>query len=246
MNIHYGRGEIPVNTNDQKASRKNPNKFQEWKGKWANLQSKLYLIIHEISSGIFWNYEAQECLSILASCESITIIASSSLLNANLLWDSLLFSRFAWRFIEVNTFQHSKLPFDHPFIRNIVTGPGGIIMKENTGENLIPVLRSFGKGHIEFLQRIGDAYFKSKQKTETTAKYFRNGHIMFPFQEALEIALNSLIVKKKADLTALIKELIDHRILLHVLDEKKGGEYLKFLISEIDFKDYVMKFNFQV
>jgi hypothetical protein len=231
-------------TSSTRVSRKQSNPSSEWTGKWANVQSRLYLVIHEITSALFHSPEAQECLSILASCDSITMIASSSLLNGNLLWDSLFQSRYCWRYLKLNTFQHYKIPFDHPLFRNVVSGPGGLLMRETTGQSLLTVLTSLGHKHIEFLNKIGACYLKSKNNSENNgvSPYYQNGYIIIPSQEVVVWCTQDMIVQKNADLQVLLKELIDHRILVTQYHETKG-QVLKFLISEDDFQIIKQSFN---
>lgn len=262
LNAHYGRtgeklvvgdGTVlsssantalgPAKPPTRRSLARQPSANSEGKGKWAYNQSKLYLIVQDICGHSFHSSEAQECLSILAACESTTMIATTSSMNSHLLWSSLTAFRYAWRYIRVNTFLHHSIPTDHILFLTTTTA-SGVVVKETTGEALIPVLRSLAKRHIEFLIAIANTYIRAKSQN-AHEKYHLGvigSYIIFPFTEAADIALAGLIVKSKGELLTLIKEFIDHNILTHEIMEKKG-EFLKFLISEQDLRMIILRFS---
>lgn len=262
LNAHYGRtgeklvvgdGTVlnssgntalgPAKPPTRRSLARQPSANSEGKGKWAYNQSKLYLIVQDICGHSFHSSEAQECLSILAACESITMVATTSSMNSHLLWSSLTAFRYSWRYIRVNTFLHHSIPTDHILFLTTTTA-SGVVVKETTGEALIPVLRSLAKRHIEFLIAIANTYIRAKSQN-AHEKYHLGvigSYIIFPFTEAADIALAGLIVKSKGELLTLIKEFIDHNILTHEIMEKKG-EFLKFLISEQDLRMIILRFS---
>jgi hypothetical protein len=210
--------------------------------KWNYVHSKLYLLIYEISNGTFSHPEAQECLSILASCPAISILATSSLLNVNLLFNSLTFFHCNWRFLCINTYEFSKLTFSHPFIKGISASSNGIIIKESTGDALLTILDSFAKRHVDFLVDIAKYYQIAKKANEHEIYLHKiTGGIMIPINEVINCAKKKGTANSKGELLILLKEFVDHKILSHVYDTK--GEFISFCINEDDFEIVIAKYG---
>jgi hypothetical protein len=210
--------------------------------KWNYVHSKLYLVIYEISNGTFAHPEAQECLSILASCPAISILATSSLLNVNLLFNSLTFFHCNWRFLCVNTYESSKLPLSHPFIKGISTSSNGIIIKESTGNALLTILDSFAKRHVDFLVDIAKKYQLAK-KTNDHEKFHHKitGNIIISTNDVLDLTKKKGTANSRSELFTLLKEFVDHKILLHQTDKK--GDFISFCITEDDFDIIIAKYG---
>ncbi|CAG8458796.1 13593_t:CDS:2 [Ambispora leptoticha] len=74
---------------------------------------KLYLVFHNIDAPQLRAEQTYHCLSIIASCPNICLIASTDHINIGLLFDQMTTSRFNWLWFELATFQPHKI--EHSF-----------------------------------------------------------------------------------------------------------------------------------
>ena len=72
----------------------------------------LILLIHNIDGDRLCYHDTQSCLSLLADCPYIRIIASCNHLNTSLLWDSYTLPLFHWHYCHTPTFVPTPIVFD--------------------------------------------------------------------------------------------------------------------------------------
>ncbi|CAG8433837.1 9600_t:CDS:1 [Ambispora gerdemannii] len=75
--------------------------------------NKLYLVFHNIDAVQLRTEQTYNCLSIIASCPNIRLIASTDHINIGMLFDQVTTSRFNWLWFELATFQPHKI--EHSF-----------------------------------------------------------------------------------------------------------------------------------
>ncbi|RYG98112.1 hypothetical protein EON65_51855 [archaeon] len=127
-------------------------------GRYAYNQARLYLVIHSICGPLFCHADAQICLSILAGCKCVSILASIDMLNVSLFWDGLSRVRYAWSWYHMPTYISSVLPEDHPCL---IGAEGARESSANNRSNeqysrdreeTMSILSGFPTSHKEFLQ----------------------------------------------------------------------------------------------
>ena len=236
------------NVLERRSRNLNPS-MPKWKGRYAHCQDRLYIVVHELCGPFFENYEVQKCFSILASCESVSIIASVEILNLALTWDADVLHHFDWKYFHLPTYMHHKLPLDHSIIgasaNDILSRKGSNAPKgENGGQGLDAVLDSLTSNHRHFLQKICKevvqrhitASAKPKGDPKKPSKSLSDTKLPneISFSDAFAIAGNALIVRSKPELKTLIAEYIDHKVL--ELDESNSQEVVRLLLSDADIK----------
>lgn len=83
---------------------------ERWGGRFAHAQSRLYLIIHDICGTALSDPVTQHCLATLASCASVSIVATLGNLNSMVHWDSRVLAQFAWSYHHIATFDRYNIP----------------------------------------------------------------------------------------------------------------------------------------
>jgi hypothetical protein len=102
-----GRGRKPSRMVVQDAHR--------WGGRYALAQSKLYVVIHDVCGQALSSLISQQCLSLLAACPSVALLACVENLNSLVLWDRSMLANFHWSFEHAPSYRSFRLPQDHPF-----------------------------------------------------------------------------------------------------------------------------------
>jgi hypothetical protein len=80
-----------------------------WGGRYAQAQSRLYLIIHDITGPALCDAVVQQCLATLAQCVSVSIVATLGNLNSIVQWDRRLLAQFGWSYHHYATFERSPV-----------------------------------------------------------------------------------------------------------------------------------------
>jgi hypothetical protein len=205
--------------------------------RYAHAQAKLYLVIHEICGPCFDHADAQRCLSILAASDSLSLFASVESLNIGLLWDPQTVARFRWRYYHCPTYIHHRVPADHPLLISTAIDLNSIGNKNaahteaaNSGQALVVLLDSLTHNHREFINRFCKALLAKQALMEGNKSVGLVREL--PMSVALDMAMNALIVKNKAELRKLLMEFQDHRVFQTIEDGKI--EVLRILLSDHD------------
>jgi hypothetical protein len=93
----------------QRTARARVDDTERWGGRYALAQSKLYLIIPDICGEFLPDTLSQQCLSILAQCASVSIVATVEGLNSVAVWDRAMLARFQWSYHHCATFERYNL-----------------------------------------------------------------------------------------------------------------------------------------
>eukprot|EP01039_Chlorochromonas_danica_P005863 gene5863-6456_t len=229
------------------------NKAQpKYGGRYAHTQARLYLIIDEICGPIFAHMEAQACLSILAACKSISLIASLEILNLPLLWDSLTLARFAWSYQHLPTYVHHHFPADHCLwshgggeTTSRSSGPDGDVHRTATMFESLPyahreILRIMCRKVIE-KQRLLEERKADKSIATGRAKNKQNKEDphCIDLDDVVKEATASMLARTRAELEVICKNFFDHRILEDLRTAR--GNHLKVLLSDKALQDILAK-----
>jgi len=102
----------------RRSSRTMLSDISRWGGRYALSQSKLFIIIHDIGGELLNNSIAQHCLSILASCSSVSIIATLDNINSTILWNKQDVAHYNWIMDEISTYKHYSIPESSILVNN--------------------------------------------------------------------------------------------------------------------------------
>lgn len=135
-----------------------------WGGRYIQCQGRLHIIVMDIFAPALRTYDAQTCFSILASCQSVNLIATVENLDVAVMWDRHLFSRFQWNYFHLPTFEHNtSFDKDFPFLRSDACNVLDVV---DTNESALP--RMIADGH-EALDS------KSSYTTQSDKKLYGSG-----------------------------------------------------------------------
>ena len=102
----------------RRSSRTMLSDISRWGGRYALSQSKLFIIIHDIGGELLNNSISQHCLSILASCSSVSIIATLDNINSTILWNKQDVANYNWIMDEISTYKHYSIPESSILVNN--------------------------------------------------------------------------------------------------------------------------------
>lgn len=197
--------------NKKRPMRMTTQNAYRWGGRYAIAQSKLYIIIHDILGNNLNNAISQQCLSILASCESVALFVTLENLNSIVHWNKVMLGKFRWIYEDVPTFQHHSIPDNFPLIYDKTTKSDNLLNKEAYDHKIIgvkAVLSSLTKHHNEMFTVLWDEISKYRVNNPNHEKIYG-----IPFKHLSTVLGGKLIIKNDNDLNNLLKEFIDHKLL---------------------------------
>jgi len=107
----------------RRPSRQSVQDHERWGGRYALAKSKLILIVHNICGDALSSSLTQHCLSLLASCKSVAMLATVDNLNSVAHWDRRVLARYHWSYLHTPTFDHARIPHDgFPLISTEMNG----------------------------------------------------------------------------------------------------------------------------
>ena len=130
-------------------SRSNYNRGSIDNPKWNHY----YLLIHNIDGVPLRNYISQKCLSILADCSKIHLIASVDHIHSLFLWDHSMLAKYHWIYHEMTTYKHYYGEcidsFDNPIISSMNN-------QEIKARGIKHVLKSLTPNHCDLLEIVAN------------------------------------------------------------------------------------------
>jgi hypothetical protein len=221
-------------------------------GRYAHTQARLYLLVHEICGPLFSHMEAQACLSIVAHCRSVSVVASAELLNVVQLWDHLSRGRFGWSWYHVPTYVHHRLPADHCILVREKESHGDARGAEGEADRLGLILATLPTAHKDLLHLVCKLSMDKKEQLakKKGAAESRKSKLSIgatPAQDArcvktddvVKAATSAMILKTKTELYEVCKNFFDHRILADV--RIATGAFLKVLLSDPYIADFAKR-----
>jgi hypothetical protein len=195
------------------AERGDPSSSSGAMGRREGMQSKLYIIVHNIGGPSLASRESQLVLSLLGACSAVCLIASLEHLNTSLLWESDVAARFNWIYKHMPTFKHHPLQADSAFLCS--SQQQRFVAGADTATGLKYVLASLSNKHKELFRCICALICEKNQKRIAAAASHKRGKdIAFlqsaPRHELLDAGIRKMIVKNSEDLRKLLKEFVDH------------------------------------
>lgn len=107
----------------RRPSRQSVQDQERWGGRYALAKSKLILVVHNICGDALSSALTQQCLSLLASCKSVAVLATVENLNSVAHWDRRVLARYHWSYHHTPTFEHARIPHDgFPLISTEMNG----------------------------------------------------------------------------------------------------------------------------
>lgn len=159
---HVNEDASPVGIAARKQSRQNVHDQERWGGRYAIAKSKLFLIVHNICGDALSSPLSQECLSILAACKSVAVLATVENLNSVSHWDRRVLSRYNWTYRHAATFEPARIPHDSfPLISGELNGLDG---EAPEGDETVHVSEIDGSG-----ERDQEDYFQTQPQDDDTS-----------------------------------------------------------------------------
>jgi Origin recognition complex subunit 2 len=173
-----------------------------WKGRYRYAHPKLYILIDNIEGQALQNRFSQVCLSYLAACDAVSIIATCEHINTPILWSNEVLGRFNWVFEHVPTFEKHDLP------RNFILFPSKATISECSNKSsLDSLLTSITVKHRELLELIA----KETLAERSNQKISNNNSEGVELSIILSGCKAKLILRTDKELKNMLKELIDQK-----------------------------------
>lgn len=196
----------------------------KWGGRYSHAQAKLYIVVRSIDGESLQSEESQMCLSLLAACSSVSMIATAESLNTPVMWSPQLLSKFRWANYHVPTYE--SYAFNPTEVNSLGGGskefPGGAraleyIFKSLTKrhEELVSMLAKDAIKQCE-TDKIASSSMINESESGSTASY-RGMNI----EELLVETSRSVVARSMPELNTLLQELIDHKIVNKAFDSQR-------------------------
>jgi hypothetical protein len=177
----------------------------------------LYIIVFDLDGECLQSPESQSCMSLLAACSSVSIVANVESVNAPLLWSPQTLFNYRWMNNHMPTYQ--SYPFNASE-SNILSErsrefPGGV----KTIKQILTCLTERHTQLVYFLVSHALKHYDSNPDAdgdEGVGKY----HGIY-IEELLEITTSKLIARNMGELDKLLYELISHKVICKVTDSTR-------------------------
>jgi hypothetical protein len=182
-----------------------------WNARYRYAHPKLYLLIDRIDGPALRSTISQRCLSMLAACDAVSILASCEHINTTLLWPNDLLTRFNWHYDNASTFLSQAIPED--FI--LIPTTNSLVEGASKDKSLDSSLMSLTARHRELLEVTAKETL-ALHAASTTASSSSSAAVDqsgVPDSKILSICKNKLILRSSAELKTLLKELVDQRMI---------------------------------
>jgi hypothetical protein len=208
----------------------NPN--PSWGKRYADSQARLYIAIHNIDGKALCSKVSQSILALLASSPSISMMASISRMNAQLLWSPLDLCLFGWVYVHAPTYQDypnnlSSLAYQSKYSASTNRDFGSTEQKNTKSLNNFSfenILNSLTNRHKDVLKiMIKNADIIENSSTNLSSKYsIRMEHLM-------SICKRQLVVRKNPEFQELLNELMDQRLIY--IETKESKKTIHMMMS---------------
>jgi hypothetical protein len=200
-------------------------------GRYTHNFHRLYLIIHNLDGAVLRSNDFQQCLSKLAACPCVVLVASVDHLNTPLMWDTEMQARFRWSYQHAPTYDCNEIKSSELF---------SAVKGKNGGSRALEyILRSLTNKHRDIMSHL--AKLELNRKSRITMGGDNAGNYDSydddggrPVREKgvtlnalLERCMAKLIVRNEQDLRYHLKEPVDHKILsIATPDTETGAVYI--------------------
>ena len=179
-----------------------------------NAPSEVFLVVHNIDGATLRVEKAQMALSLLSSCPHIHILASIDHINAPLIWDQSMLSRFNWVWHDVTLYMPYQMEtsYENSLVKQSSTLAFSSIIQ------VIKSLTSNARGIFHLLaysqiEHHGDSSYLGLTLTELYAK-----------------SREKFLVNSEATLKTHLTEFLDHKLIRW----KKAGDGAEYLVVAVD------------
>lgn len=194
----------------------------------SHKRSKLYILVNSIEGESLRSDESQSCLSLLAACSSISIIATADNLNASALWSPLMLSNFRWINSHVPTYKNYASDAKESIHSN-----GGRSEILGGTKALEYIYKSLTKRHEELITLLANDAINQHEnglkKSSISSRLTNTGnesnilahYYGITFEELLIETSKKVIARSSAELNVLLKELTDHKLVSKEADSSR-------------------------
>lgn len=179
-----------------------------------NTPSEVFLIVHNIDGATLRVEKAQTALSLLSLCPHIHILASIDHINAPLIWDQTMLSRFSWVWHDVTLYKPYQI--ETSYENSLVKQSSSLALS-----SMIQVIKSLtpnARGIFRLLsywqiEHHGDPSYLGLTLTELYSK-----------------SREKFLVNSEATLKTHLTEFLDHKLIRW----KKAGDGAEYLVIAAD------------
>jgi hypothetical protein len=206
-----------------------------WGKRYAHAKSRLYILVHSIDGEALESPQCQQMLASLASCVSISVVAAVDKLNFQLLWSNEMLSQYRWVYAHAPTFEHYPMGISIGLTagnKQLLTDPQAIEY----------IIKSLSDRHKEVLVELCTLTFQKRQaragagagasSKSSSGNNCSAAHTAAPVvlgaaadgvsrTELGKRCFDRMIVKDPHALNQLLRELVEHRLVASVVDDKK-------------------------
>ena len=179
-----------------------------------NAPSEVFLVVHNIDGVALRVEKAQTSLSLLSSCPHIHILASIDHINAPLIWDQAMLSRFNWAWHDVTLYKPYQIEtsFENSLVKqsSSLAFSSMIQVSRSLTSNARGIFRLLAYWQIE---HHGDPSYLGLTLTELYAK-----------------SREKFLVNSEATLKTHLTEFLDHKLIRW----KKAGDGAEYLVVAVD------------
>jgi hypothetical protein len=190
-----------------------------WGGRYSHIQGRLYIIVFDLDGECLQSSESQSCMSLLAACSSVSIIANVESVNAPLLWSPQINTNYNWWNNHMPTYQ------SYPF-----NASESATMSEKSKDfrggmkALNAILRCLTERHSQLINLMTFDALKHYDSDPENLSGVDGSTGKYPginVDELLEITTGKLIARNMGELDKLLHELISHKIIRRVMDSSR-------------------------
>ena len=177
---------------------------------------ELFLIIHNIDGTALREEKAQTALSLLATCPRIRIIASVDHLNAPLLWDEIITSRYNWIWHDATTFERYTAETSYE---------NSLLIKQSSSlamSSLTHVLKSLPDKAQKIFELMATYHLERKDEPSYSG---------MTFSELYRKCREGFLANSDTTLRAQLTEFLDHK-LIKSSKRADGAETLTVLVQQ--------------
>lgn len=184
---------------------------------------RLYIVVHEIDGEALRSALSQHVLSILASCDSVSMIATFDCINTTLSWTQHTLCSFNWTYHHISTYESytlSNTPHLSEWNKTSVAN----------NKSLEFILKSLTPRHKEVLMLLvydalkrREAATKGSKTDNKQPSSSQSSETGMAFETLYRTCADLLLVRSNQELKILLSELSDHRIISTHADPSKRG-----------------------
>ncbi len=202
----------------------------------SNLDSPLYLLVHNIDGPMLRNDKSQRALSRLSSCANVRLVCSIDHINAPLLWDQHRLNEFNFIWFDATTYL--------PYTEETRYHEGSLLVAQSGAlalNSLAHVFQSLNQNAREIYLKIVRYQLSSKNagEGEDDEAPSADNYAGLSFGELYRRCREAFLVNSDLTLRAQLTEFLDHKLVTSRKAAADGIEYLTIPLSAATLREFL-------